>query len=240
MQTSSIIIYLTKNTVKRASIVLRKIIGLINPFGQTPFMGSRKYWEVRYQGGGTSGSGSSGKLAIFKAEIINEFVRKHDIQSVIELGCGDGNQLKLAIYPYYVGIDVSNEAIQLCLKKFEGDTSKIFLHYDELNIRTNMAQELALSLDVIYHLVEDEVFEDYMHKLFGVAERFVIIYSSNQNGRQIGHEKTRNFSEWVARYIKGWELIEIIDNRYPYDVNDPENTSMSSFFIYRNKRSPVK
>ncbi len=65
------------------------------------FPGSDKYWEQRYAVGGNSGVGSYGKFANFKAEVINKFVREHKIKSVIEFGCGDGNQLKLANYPSY-------------------------------------------------------------------------------------------------------------------------------------------
>ena len=34
-------------------------------------------------------------------------------------------------------------------------------------------------MDVIYHLVEDEIFESHMAALFNHATRFVLIYSSN-------------------------------------------------------------
>ena len=47
------------------------------------------------------------RLAAFKAEVPNDFVRARGIDSVIEFGCGDGAQLALAEYPAYVGIDVS-------------------------------------------------------------------------------------------------------------------------------------
>ena len=36
------------------------------------------------------------------------------------------------------------------------------------------------SLDVIYHLVEDEILKSYMTTLFGTARKLVIIYSSNE------------------------------------------------------------
>ena len=51
------------------------------------------YWEGRYQSGGNSGSGSYNLLAQYKANFINEFLISHRIQSAIEFGCGDGNQL---------------------------------------------------------------------------------------------------------------------------------------------------
>src|SRR5262245_15823168 len=78
------------------------------------FPGSGRYWEDRYGTEGNSGVGSYGKFAAFKAEVINVFVAARGVQSVIELGCGDGNQLKLAQYPKYTGYDVSETAVRKC------------------------------------------------------------------------------------------------------------------------------
>src|SRR5690242_8181522 len=57
------------------------------------FPGSTVYWERRYQNKGNSGVGSYGEKAIYKANFLNAFVAEKEIKSVIELGCGDGNQL---------------------------------------------------------------------------------------------------------------------------------------------------
>jgi hypothetical protein len=55
---------------------------------------SKQYWIDRYKyKTGTSGAGSYGIYAEYKAEIINEFMSKNGINNVLELGCGDGNQL---------------------------------------------------------------------------------------------------------------------------------------------------
>lgn len=78
------------------------------------FRGSEGYWEERYAGGGTSGSGSYGHLAAFKAEVLNRIVADRGAASVLELGCGDGSQLALASYPTYVGLDVAPTAVRLC------------------------------------------------------------------------------------------------------------------------------
>ncbi len=63
------------------------------------FPGSESYWDQRYLSRGNSGVGSYGKFAEFKAEIVNDFVRENGIMSIVEYGCGDGNQLKSAAYP---------------------------------------------------------------------------------------------------------------------------------------------
>src|SRR5271157_5436589 len=56
--------------------------------GRLNFPGSGSFWENEYREGRTSGPGSYGRLAEFKAEILNEFVRTKNIRTVIEFGCG--------------------------------------------------------------------------------------------------------------------------------------------------------
>ena len=96
------------------------------------FIDSQIYWEQRYANDGTAGYGSTGRLADFKAEIINDFVRKRQISSIIEFGCGDGMQLSLADYPTYIGLDVSKTAIHICDNYFSSDKTKSFFLYDPL------------------------------------------------------------------------------------------------------------
>lgn len=194
------------------------------------FPRSRDYWEERYRNGGTSGAGSYGKLANYKATIINDFVSRHNIKSILELGCGDGNQLRLAKYPSYIGYDVSPTAIALCKRLYAEDKTKVFLCY-ESNTKLSVA-ELTLSLDVIYHLIEDRVFYRYMEDLFQSASKYVIIYSSNKKGNQSYHERMRDFTAWVTAYQSDFKLIQEIPNPYPYNPADEEGTSQSDFFIY--------
>ena len=192
---------------------------------------SSLYWEDRYKSGGSSGSGSFGRLARFKANVINGFVRKNEIETVLELGVGDGNQLSLAKYPNYVGADVSSESISECKKRFGGDTSKRFILLGEEKLPK---AELVLSLDVIFHLVEDAVFEKYMFQLFDNATRFVIIYSSNQKdlGDTSEHVKHRLFTDWVTSNRTEWNLIKKIENKFPFNPSEPTTTSFSDFFFF--------
>lgn len=195
------------------------------------FPGSANYWENRYAQGGNSGAGSYNRLAEFKAEIINDFVAKNKVQSVIEFGCGDGNQLELANYPKYLGLDVSETILEQCRVRFEKDLSKEFQLSNELT-NSDLRSELTMSLDVLFHLIEPTIFENYMRELFATSERFVIIYSSNFDKEQTFHEKDRKFTEWVAQNISEWRLIEEITNRYPFDPEHPNETSKADFFIY--------
>jgi len=216
------------------SAVLRKIaLFFLRLFrSNNKFPGSSVYWEIRYQKGKSSGAGSYNRLAIFKAEVINSYIKEKQINTVIELGCGDGHQIELCNYPSYYGLDISSTAISLCQLKFKDDSTKSFYVYDANRNLSTLKSELSLSLDVLYHLIEETVFEKYMYDLFNLASRYVIIYSSNYDTPQFYHEKDRNFTNWIETNINGWKLGNVIKNKYPYDVKDPDNTSKADFFLY--------
>ena len=202
------------------------------------FEGSSDYWEGRYETGGNSGAGSYGRLAEFKANFLNTFVEQHQIQSVIEYGCGDGAQLTLARYASYTGVDVSGKAVEMCRIRFADDTSKRFLEWNEL--APDSVADLSLSLDVIYHLVEDATFEAYMQRLFASARRFVIVYSSNkEEDSLVKHVRHREFTRWVARNEPEWCLHSTLKNAYPYDPANSETTSFADFYVFNPRSKPA-
>jgi cyclopropane fatty-acyl-phospholipid synthase-like methyltransferase len=194
------------------------------------FKGSASYWEDRYAKGGTSGAGSYGRAAEWKAEIVNGWVAQLGVTSVIDLGCGDGNQLSLADYPRYLGLDRSSTAVRTCIERFRGDQTKSFLRYDPEGLADPAGwfrADLALSLEVIFHLVEDSVFEDYMTRLFASANRYVVICSNDTaDDEQAPHERHRDFTKWIERAEPDWRLESRVEK--PADVD-----LMSSFFLYK-------
>ncbi len=194
---------------------------------------SSRFWKERYQEGGNSGAGSYGRLAQFKAEVVNRFVQEHNVRSVIEFGSGDGNQLSLAKYPSYVGFDPAPEAIERCRERFAHDSSKTFRLLGGEFIPGGHRADLALSLDVIYHLVEDTVFDAHMRSLFCAAERYVMIYSDDSDRPSpAAHVRHRRFSGWIAEHCSEWKLIQHIPNRYPYSEQRQSDTSFADFWIY--------
>jgi hypothetical protein len=209
-------------------------------FTFSKFTGSKAYWEERYAAGRDSGSGSYNRLAEFKADVLNQFVKENDVRKVIEFGSGDGNQLSLANYPAYIGLDVSPTIIKVCKKKFKDDPSKSFFLYDSLCFVDNhnvFKADLTLSLDVVFHLTEDDVYQEYMKALFGCSTRFVIVYSSNTDKPQRIHEKDRAFTRWVEQYAPEWNLIKKTNNPYPFDPKDPDNTSKADFYFFERVSS---
>lgn len=187
------------------------------------------YWENRYLQGGNSGLGSFGSLRYFKAEVVNSFIDSNQIKTVLEFGCGDGLQLAKLEMDSYIGIDISLKAIQLCKERFKGDETKRFLLSSDYVDET---AELTLSLDVIYHILEDNEYERYMQRLFNSSTRYVIIYSSDFEDIQYGHERRRQFTKWVTDNATDWKLLMYIPNEFPYNTETGEG-SLSSFFIYK-------
>ncbi|WP_051229779.1 class I SAM-dependent methyltransferase [Psychroserpens burtonensis] len=213
---------------------IKKLLFSLNLY-EPDFVVSEKYWEKRYLNNSNSGSGSYGRLAEFKAHILNNFVKENNIQSVIELGCGDGNQLRLANYQSYIGYDVSETAIELCKSIFEKDVNKSFYLTEDL-MDYPKSSDLVLSLDVIFHLTENEVYNSYMQQLFRMSNNYVIIYSSNYHGYISKHVRCRKFTKWIDNNVSDeWEQITYIKNRYPFESSNPSQTSMADFYIYKKK-----
>lgn len=66
-----------------------------------------------------------------------------------------------------------------CITRFAGDQEKSFFWYDPdafLDNTSLFSADLALSLDVIYHLVEDVTFHTYMRRLFRSAQAYHHIF----------------------------------------------------------------
>ena len=96
--------------------------------------------------------------------------------------------------------------------------------------------DLALSLDVVYHLIEDEVYDRYMSDLFASARRLVVVYSSNrsedESDRSPAHIRHRKFTDWVAANAPDSELLEVVENDHPFRSEEPDETSWCDFYVF--------
>lgn len=202
---------------------------------ETVWSGSGPYWEDRYRSGGNSGVGSTGEFAAVKAQVVNDFVRDNQIRTIVEFGCGDGSQLALAEYPTYVGLDVSETALSQSSHRFSGDSTKSFFLYRPslfIDRQRVFHADLALSLEVIFHLIEDDIYDLYMQHLFGAADRFVLICSTDID-LEVGvpQRRHRQFSDWVADHAPEWERVQVVENPLS-DWGDSVLGARQDFFVY--------
>jgi hypothetical protein len=190
---------------------------------------STAFWDAHYANGGSSGPGSYGDSARFKADFLNGLIQRHGLMSAIEFGCGDGYQLGLIHYPKYIGLDVAPNALRRCVDQYRDDVSKSFYLYRYdcvLDHAGFFTADVALSLDVIFHLLEDEIYEGYMRDLFLAGDRLVVIYSSNSD--EPGEDPSvrhRPVTTWVAENASDWTLIEKTERPHTDDC-------FADFFVY--------
>ena len=82
---------------------------------------------------------------------------------------------------------------------------------------------------MIFHLVEDDLFEAYIANLFAAARRFVVIYASNVDARtESPHVRHRKFTNYVERNVAGWGLHQYRENPHKGVLSD------SDFFVFKN------
>lgn len=189
-------------------------------------MSTEEIWNNRYQNGGNSGGGSYNELYIFKRDIINDIISKNNIKSIIDFGCGDGNQIKEINIENYIGIDIAKESINICRMKYNGGSKK-FYTYKEIDIM-NLQAELTMSLDVLYHILEEELYFTYLKNLFSSSSKYVLIYSSNYDGHIDGHMYTRKFTNIIENMFPNWDLHKKINQIYP-------KKSSADFYLYKKK-----
>src|SRR5689334_16345808 len=192
---------------------------------------SAEYWDARYRAGGTSGAGSYGRLAEYKAAMINGVIALNGIAHVADFGCGDGNLLSLLRPPAYTGLDVSETVLDRCRQRFPQHTFLPFTQAAALR-----PADLCLSVDVIFHLIEPEGFAAYIDALFSHDARLVLIYASNlDRDWPAPHVRHRRFTDHLARHVSDWRLCAHLPNPYPFDPACPDETSFADFFVYARR-----
>ena len=193
---------------------------------------SAEYWRKRYESGGNSGAGSYGALADFKAAALNQFVARHGIESAVEYGSGDGNQLSLLQIPAYIGLDVSPRAITDIRLRYQDDSSKSFIEYDPDHFLADesVSADIALSMDVILHLTEDIRYEKYMQNLVVSARKYVGIFNTateEQLEKMAKHNRFRDHRIWMNSSAP--EFSEVVVALTPPELGYPIATG---FYFY--------
>lgn len=164
---------------------------------------SKLYWEKRYNTRQNSGAGSYGEECRWKADYVNKIINQYQIQSINDYGHGDCNQLKyINGFSSYYGYDVSKTIRSKCREQFSNSKYKFIDDVADLPF-----SDLSISLDVVYHLIEDEYYEDYLGNLFSNSN-YVIIYSTDFYKQESSHVTHRNFSTYVDENFKNHKLID--------------------------------
>jgi SAM-dependent methyltransferase len=162
------------------------------------------YWQMRYaltrRG---SGPGSRGDYAEAKAAYVNRLIRLGRLRRVVDWGCGDGVVAAKIHAPNYTGLDVSPEALDSC-RRLAADPGRSWILFDGWTPPALGRQDLALSLDVLFHLTDDALYRRHLALVFGSA-RFVCISAANHDETVAEHVRHRTFLDDIPA---GWRIVD--------------------------------
>lgn len=178
-------------------------------------------WDKRYLDGGNSGRGSYGYHAEGKAQYINNVIDTYNIKSINDLGHGDGNQLTYfqGDFKYY-GYDISTIINDRLKEQYEGNDKYTFV--SSLDQMTKC--DLALSLDVLYHIIDLDQWEYYLNKLFTLG-KYVVIYAVDLQLNVAQYFKARPFTQYIQDNFNSYTLIDVKDG---FEKN-------VKFYLYQSK-----
>lgn len=175
-----------------------------------------KYWENRYRQltnennhlmKYNSGRGSYGEDAKKKAEYINDIIKKYNIKTLNDFGHGDGNQLSLINgFEKYYGYDVSETIRKRCISMYPDQEKYIFLN-DAYDFFQYPKSDLSMSLDVLYHILDQEPYEEYLRILFSIS-KYVLIYAVDKDEPKGIHCMARKFTTYISETFTNFELID--------------------------------
>jgi SAM-dependent methyltransferase len=193
----------------------------------------KKWWDDWYASGRTSGAGSRGVLAEFKADVMNDFLSNHTIHSVVEFGCGDGYNLALMKYKKYLGLDVSKTSIKLCTAIFKEDTTKSFMLYDP-NFFTNKnfnQVDLVVCLDVLYHIINEDEYKKVLDDIFSYEAPYVILYTTLYNAGN-SPDSPEILHRDVFPYLQKYSNYEITIKKQKH-----QDKSIADFIFLERKKA---
>jgi hypothetical protein len=187
---------------------------------------TKNYWEKRYKNGGNSGDGSYGIECNFKTDFINQIIQDLNIKTINDFGCGDGNQInQISGYTQYNGYDISQTAIKNCKIKYSNNNRMKFHE----SIDTFEPSDLTMSLDVLYHIIEDDLYYGYLNSLIELSTKYILIYSTNHtlnnSNKPSSHIVWREFSDFIQKKYQ-LKLISIT----PYGGKKGKNNV--SFYLF--------
>lgn len=187
---------------------------------------SDTYWEKRYADGGNSGKWSYGENATFKADFINKVLANNKRNTLIEVWCGDGNNLQLYKSKTYLGLDISPKAIEICKDLFPNDKYHIFEVYKGTE---KYRADVVICFDVLMHVFPYSKREALIDHVVSMADEAAVFYTFPHPNNHAPHLNDYDFHNYIDKYCQiHW-----------YHLSHPDETppdSQSRFYVVVKNR----
>lgn len=143
-------------------------------------------------------------------------VRKHDFNSLVDIGCGDGRFLREAAVEFpaktLCGVDYSDRAIQLAQAMNPGlDFRCINIIHDHLNARF----DIATMIEVLEHIPPDEVSHFLKAVSFHLNQNGVLVLTVPHENKRLQEKHYQHFS--VESLVHALNESFIVDKVVPFD-----------------------
>ena len=140
-------------------------------------------WGRDVAGKGTSGSGSTLEITREYRAYVEDFIKKHDIKSVVDAGCGDWGFSRAMDWgdASYLGVDIASDVIDTVRKTHE----KGKIRFQVGDITEDLpAADLLISKDVLQHLSNELVHKFIANNLRKGKYKWVILTNDRTGPRQ--------------------------------------------------------
>jgi SAM-dependent methyltransferase len=196
---------------------------------------NRTFWEWRYKTNPSLGSGVGSRSEPLKAKrrLLRRVVARVRPESVLDVGCGDGEATRGLRLRRYIGLDVSEEAVRLAR------TTRPDGEFHVTTIRDSPeTAELTICLDVLIHQADPQEYRQTVKALLEATSRVLLVSGyerrPSSNSPMIHfHEPLSITVERTEPTVRSYKLREeheittLAVVRPPFEENWPP--SMGSF-----------
>ena len=131
-------------------------------------------------------------------EFVNRYVRPHDGEAILDVGCGPGDALQLMPRVQYVGIDLSRDYIALAQARFSNRATFVCGNLKDLNYGQFSQFDAVIAMGVLHHL-DDRAVGELLSKIRRLLK---------PGGRFVSYdpcftEPQHPFARWVHRHDRG-------------------------------------
>lgn len=171
------------------------------------------YWRARYSAGGSSGTGSEGQNLAFKGNFVSTFIRENQVDTVLDVGCGQGAIIPFLSNVEYLGVDFAEPAVRYCVARWGETEKRKFRHVHRVQ-SLSTSSDAVLLLEVLMHVTDDEEYRTLLETCFSLAKRFVIIQSPliadlGRKEKRPPHEKYRDLLVSLIPYYPNFEVLQV-------------------------------
>lgn len=135
----------------------------------------KNYWEHRYRWGRDSGEGSGGIHREWKWSKIISII--HDVDDVIDIGCGDLRFWEGRSCRSYIGLDLSPTILKRNIVARPGWAFVLGNAAKRYWFRGNV----VLCMDMLFHIMDDDDFDSILSNLMSYTEQWLVIYTWDVN-----------------------------------------------------------